>query len=50
MSRKSSWRDRLVRACCNWMLRHVATDWYQAQIAGLIQAGLQSVYGEGPSR
>lgn len=32
-------RDRIAWAVCNWMLRHVASDWYENWITGIVVLG-----------
>lgn len=37
---KISWRDQLAWAACNWIMNHVATEWYRVLIGAAIRHGL----------
>lgn len=41
-SRFGRFRDDLTRVVCNFMLRHVATEWYRKMIEGSILYGLEA--------
>lgn len=35
-------RDRFVCAVCNWLLLHVASEWYRKMVGGALRLGLQT--------
>lgn len=41
-----SWRDRLATVLCDWILQHVATDWYARRIDHYIRIGMLTVLKE----
>lgn len=34
-------RDTVVRVVCNFLLKHVASPWYEGMIKGLITLGME---------
>lgn len=42
MITKSKLRDKIAWTLCNWILNHIATEWYRKRIDGAIRYGLMA--------
>lgn len=41
-SRVDRYRDKVAATTANWILNHVATEWYRSRVYGLIELGVRS--------